>query len=49
MHMLFQMEEAVPPVSISEEVTRAAINFVEVCCYNTAYISGHGNIELELM
>ncbi len=52
MHILFQIEEkALPPNAISEEATKAAIKFVEVCCQHTAYIAGRGTIdnELELM
>ena len=46
MHVLFHLESENPiPDSISHEAIEAAINFVEVCCQHTAYISGRGNID----
>lgn len=36
---------------ISEEAVTAAINFVELCCQQTAFMAGHGNIldEIQLI
>lgn len=49
MHILFHMdEEGSLPTVISEAAIDAAINFVEVCCQHTAYITGRGNINEEL-
>lgn len=49
MHVLFHIESDAPIAdSISNEATEAAINFVEVCCQHTAYISGWGKIDDEL-
>ena len=43
MHVLFQLEDEEPlPSTISDQAINAAINFVEVCCQQTAYISGRG-------
>ena len=36
------------PDTISQDAAKAAINFIEVCCQHTAYISGRGQIENEL-
>ena len=45
MHVLFHLEREDPlPNVISNEALDAAINFVEVCCQHTAYISGHSDI-----
>lgn len=33
---------------ISEKAIAAAINFVTVCCQQTAFIAGRGNIEEEI-
>ena len=49
MHILFHMdEEGSLPTVISEAAIDAAINYVEVCCQHTAYITGRGNINEEL-
>lgn len=53
LHILFRVELEDPlqgPLSdtISQDAIKAAINFVEVCCQHTAYISGRGQIESEL-
>ncbi len=49
MHVLFHIESDAPIAdSISNKATEAAINFVEVCCQHTAYISGRGKIDDEL-
>lgn len=53
LHILFRVEREDPlqdPLSdtISQDAIKAAINFVEVCCQHTAYISGRGKIENEL-
>ena len=53
LHILFRVEhedslqDPVPDI-ISQEAIKAAINFVEVCCQHSAYISGHGQIDNEL-
>lgn len=49
MHVLFHLEskETVPDI-ISDAAIEAAIDFVEVCCQHTAYITGRGNINQEL-
>lgn len=52
LHVLFHVdEEESLPDTISEMAIEAAIDFVEVCCQQTAYITGRGNIleELELL
>ena len=36
------------PSEISNQAITAAIDFVEVCCQHTAYITGHGDISQEL-
>ena len=41
------IEEPLPKV-VSEAAIMTAINFVEVCCQHTAYISGRGSIDHEL-
>ena len=53
LHILFRVESEDPPQgplpdTISQDAVKAAINFVEVCCQHTAYISGRGSIESEL-
>ena len=49
LHILFRVELEDPlPDTISRDAIKAAINFVEVCCQHTAYISGRGEIENEL-
>lgn len=53
LHILFRVEhedQLEDPLSdtISQDAIKAAINFVEVCCQQTAYISGRGQIENEL-
>ncbi len=50
MHALFHLESGEDPLPdiISSEAIEAAINYVEVCCQHTAYISGRGNIDQEL-
>lgn len=50
LHILFRVEhedslQGPPPDTISLDAIKAAINFVEVCCQHTAYISGRGQIE----
>ena len=49
MHVLFHMEseEELPSV-ITEQAISAAIDFVEVCCQHTAYLTGRGIIAEEL-
>ena len=53
LHILFRVELEDPlevplPDTISQDAIKAAINFVEVCCQHTAYISGRRQIENEL-
>ena len=49
MHVLFHVEseEELPSV-ITEQAISAAIDFVEVCCQHTAYLTGCGKIAEEL-
>lgn len=45
LHVLFHMENEDPlPDTVSQAAIEAAINFVEVCCQQTAYIAGRGDI-----
>lgn len=49
MHVLFHIDEEGPlSNTISDKAIEAAINFVEVCCQHTAYITGRANINQEL-
>ena len=49
MHVLFSIDEDAPlPSTISNEAINAAIDFVEVCCQHTAYITGRGLIHEEV-
>lgn len=49
MHVLFHMEsEDSLPETISESAIEAAIDFVEVCCQHTAYVTGRGDINIEV-
>lgn len=49
MHVLFNMDgENELPETISNMAIEAAIDFVEVCCQHTAYITGRGNIDEHL-
>ena len=36
------------PTTITEDALKAAINFVEVCCQHTAYVTGRQTIEKEI-
>ena len=36
------------PTTLTEDALKAAINFVEVCCQHTAYITGRQTIESEI-
>ena len=36
------------PTTITEDALKAAINFVQVCCQHTAYITGRQTIENEI-
>ena len=48
-HVLFAIESEEPlSDTIKEAPIRAAINFVEVCCQHTAYITGRGSIENDI-
>ena len=33
---------------VSEDILKAAINFVDVCCQHTAFIAGRGTISEEI-
>ena len=49
MHVLFHMDNELPlPDEVSKAAIEAAIDFVEVCCQHTAYITGRGDINQEL-
>ena len=49
MHVLFHVESKEElPFVISEQAISAAIDFVEVCCQHTAYLTGRGSIAEEL-
>lgn len=49
MHVLFRLEDEEPlPSTISDQAINAAIDFVEVCCQQTAYIAGRGKIHDEI-
>ena len=41
-------DEQVPPDQISEEAIIAAINFVELCCQQTAFMAGRGHVSDEI-
>lgn len=48
-HVLFHLENDEPlPNIIAPSAIEAAIDFVEVCCQHTAYITGRGTIDHEL-
>lgn len=36
------------PNEISDQAVTAAVDFVEVCCQHTAYVTGHGNLSQEI-
>jgi len=44
MHVLFNMDGNNLPTVVSEAAVNAAIDFVEVCCQHTAFITGRGKI-----
>ena len=49
LHLLFQLGKSVDVSSvISEEALSAAINFVQLCCQQTAYMAGQGDITEEV-
>lgn len=48
MHILFNAESDDIPENISQMAIDAAIDFVEVCCQHTAFITGRGNIDEQL-
>ena len=49
MHVLFHLgNEAEIPDTITQSAIEAGIDFVEVCCQHTAYITGRGSIDHEL-
>ena len=53
LHVLFhyfsseQSQEPLPDI-ITDEAVKAAMNFVEVCCQQTAFIAGRGRVEEEI-
>ena len=53
LHVLFhyfsseQSQEPLPDI-ITDEAVKAAMNFVEVCCQQTAFIAGRGGVEGEI-
>ena len=48
MHVLFSLEEDSVDDTVTVAAINAAIHFVEVCCQQTAYIAGQGELEKEL-
>ena len=45
MHVLFWLEDEKPlPRTISHKAINTAVDIVEVCCQQTAYIAGRGKI-----
>lgn len=51
MHVLFHITENEDPLpeTVTTTAIEAAINFIEVCSQQTAYIAGRGNINDDLM
>jgi len=48
-HVLFHLKSPEDvPTQISEEAMAAAITFVGMCCQQTAYIAGRGDIREEI-
>ena len=49
-HILFYLDKEDPdiPDVMSSEAITAAIDFVELCCQQTAYLAGRGDITEEL-
>lgn len=43
-----EQQPATSSTIVSEDTLTAAIDFVEVCCQQTAYIAGRGNIKEEI-
>ena len=49
LHMLFSVdEESCLDEEISETALKAAVNFVQVACQQTAYIAGRGKLSDEV-
>ena len=48
MHVLFSLEEDSVDDTVTVAAINAAIHFVEVCCQQTVYIAGRGELEKEL-
>ena len=48
MHALFSLENEELCDVITTDAIDAAIHFVEVCCQQTAYIAGRGDLQQEL-
>ena len=48
MHILFNVGSDDIPENITQKAINAAIDFVEVCCQHTAFITGRGNIDEQL-
>ena len=50
MHVLFHLSNDDPlPSTITDEAIAAAIDFVDVCCQHTAFISGGGRLHENLV
>ena len=50
MHVLFHLSNNDPlPSTITDEAIAAAIDFVDVCCQHTAFISGRGRLHENLV
>ena len=48
MHILFNVGSDDISENITQKAINAAIDFVEVCCQHTAFITGRGNIDEQL-
>ena len=45
MHILFNLDKEQVDNTVTVAAIDAAIHFVEVCCQQTAYIAGRGELE----
>ena len=49
LHVLFMLDNGDKlNTEVSDEAISASINFVALCCQQTAYMAGRGNIEEEI-
>ena len=50
LHILFHMNKELDTISneITDEAITASINFVGLCCQQTAYMAGRGDIKEEI-